>query len=85
MVLSFTDLFEFEVVDDVVGEGGVGGARGMRVASATSVVKVGEAFRSGRDEVDESYGGGDGTSMSMIVTSLLDRIEPDEDVDVLVS
>ena len=85
MVLSFTDLFESEVVDDMIGEGGVGGVRGMRVASAASVVKVGEAFRRGRDEVDDSYDGGEGTSMSTIVTSLLDRIEPNEDVDVLVS
>ena len=69
----------------MVGEGWVGGARGMRVASAASVVRVGEAFWRGKDEVDESYDGGGGTSISKIVTSLLDRIDPNEDVDVSVS
>ena len=48
-------------------------------------MKVGEAFRSGKDEVDDSYDGGDGASLSRIVISLLDRIDPNEDVDVLVS
>ena len=85
IVLSFVDLLDSEVGGDVVGEGGVGGARGMRVVSAASVVKVGEAFRSGKDEVDDSYDNGDGASMSRIVISLLDRIDPNEDVDVLVS
>ena len=59
IVLSFADLLDSEVGGDVIGEGGVGGAR--------------------------SYDGGGGISMSTIVTSLLDRVEPDEDVDVLVS
>ena len=85
IILSFVDLLDSEVGGDVVGEGGVDGARGMRVASAISIVRVGEAFRSGKDEVDGSYDGGGGISMSTIVTSLLDRVEPDEDVDVLVS
>ena len=69
----------------MVGEGGVGGARGMRVASAASVVSVGEAFRRGRDEVDESYDGGGGTSISKIVISLLDRTEPSDEVEESVS
>ena len=57
----------------------------MRVASATSVVNVGDVLRRGRDEVDESYDGGGGISISRIVISLLDRTDPNEDVDVLVS
>ena len=73
---------DFEVDGDVVGEGG---ARGMQVASATSVVKVGEAFRSGKDEVDDSYDGGDGASLSRTVISLPDCIDLNEDVDELVS
>ena len=85
IVLSFVDLLDSEVDGDVVGEGGLGGARGMWVASAASIVRVGEAFRSGKDKVDESYDGGEGISMSRIVTSLLDRIEPNEDVDESVS
>ena len=55
MVLSFVDLLGSEVGgDDAIGEGGVDGARGMRVASAASMERIGEAFRSGEDEVDES-------------------------------
>ena len=81
IVLSFADLFDSEVGGDAVGECGVGGARGIRRASAASAVNVGEAFRRGRDEVDESYDGGGGISISKIVTSLLDRIESSEDVD----
>ena len=74
-----------EVGCDTIGEGGVGGARGISKASVASSVNVGEAFRREKAEVDESYDDGGGTSMSRIVTSLLDRIEPNEDVDVLVS
>ena len=54
IILSFVDLLDSEVGGDVVGEGGVDGARGMRVASAASIERVGEAFRSGKDEVGES-------------------------------
>ena len=39
-------------------------------------MRVGEAFRGGEDEVD--------ASMSRIVISLLDRLDPNEDVDVSV-
>ena len=74
-----------EVGCDTIGEGGVGGARGISKASVASAVNVGEAFRSGRDELDELYDGGGGTSMSRIVTSPFDRIDPNEDVDVSVS
>ena len=82
----FADLLDSEVGgDDAISEGGVGGARGIRRASADSVVNVGEAFRRGRDEVDELYDGGGGISISKIVTSLLVRTEPNEDVDELVS
>ena len=51
IILSFVDLLDSEVGGDVVGEGGVDGARGMRVASAASIER---AFRSGKDEVGES-------------------------------
>ena len=82
----FADLLDSEVGgDDAIGEGGVGGARGIRRASAVSAVNVGEAFWRGRDEVDELYDGGGGTSISKIITSLLDRTEPNEDVDESVS
>ena len=63
----------------------MGGARGIRRASAASVVNVGESFRWGWDEDDELYDGGGGVSISKIVTSLLDRAEFDEDEDELVS
>ena len=63
----------------------MGGARGVTRVSAASAVNVGKAFRSGRDGFDELYDGGGGISISKIVTSLLDRTEPNEDVDVLVS
>ena len=63
----------------------MGGARGIRRASAVSVVKVGESFQWGWDEDDELYDGGGGVSISKIVTSLLDRAEFDEDEDELVS
>ena len=85
IVLSFVDLLDSEVGGDVVSEGGVDGARGMRVASAASIVRVGEAFRSGNDEVDDSYDGRDGASISRIVISPLDRLDPNEVVDVSVS
>ena len=86
MVLLFADLLDSEVGGDgAIGEGGVGGARGIRRASAASAVNVGEAFRGGRDEVDELYDGRGGISMSKIVTSLLDRTDPNDDIDVLVS
>ena len=85
MVLLFIDLFDSEVGCDAIGEGGVGGARGISRASVASAVNVGEIFRRGRDEVDESYDGGGGTSISKIVTSLLDRTDPSEDVDESVS
>ena len=82
----FADLLDSEVGgDDAIGEGGVGGEREVRRASAASAVIVGEAFQRGRDEVDELYDGGGGASMSKIVTSLLDRTEPNEDVDESVS
>ena len=71
--------------DDAIDEGGVGGARGIRRASAASAVNVGKAFWWGRDEVDELYDGGGGVSMSRIVTSLIDRAEFDDDADELVS
>ena len=68
----FAVLYNSEVGgDDVVGEGGAGGARGVRRASDASGVKVGDA--------------GTGASMSKIVTSLIDRAEFDDDVDELVS
>ena len=54
IVLSFADLLDSEVGGDVVGEGGVDGASGTRVASAASIERVGEALRSGNDEVGES-------------------------------
>ena len=54
IILSFVDLLDSEVGGDVVGEDGVDGARGKRVASAASIERVGEAFRSGKDEVGES-------------------------------
>ena len=76
IILSFVDLLDSEVGGDVVGEGGVDGARGMRVASVASIERFGEAFRSGEDEMGESY--------SKIVVSL-DRLGPYEDVDVSVS
>ena len=79
----FADLLDSEVGgDEAIGEGGVGGARGIRRASAASAVNVGEAFRRGRDEVDELYDGG--TSISKIVTSLLDCIDSNNDIDELV-
>ena len=78
----FADLLDSEVGGvDAIGEGGVGGARGIRRALAASAVNVGEAFRRGRDDVDELYDGGGGASISKIITSLLDRTEPNEDVD----
>ena len=84
MVLSFVDLLGSEVGgDDAIGEGGAGGARGIRRASAASAMNIGEAFWWGED--DELYDGGGGASMSKIVTSLLDRIEPNEDIDESVS
>ena len=50
----FADPLDSEVGGvDAIGEGGVGSARGIRRASAASAVNVGEAFRRGRDEVDE--------------------------------
>ena len=54
IILSFVDLLDSEVGGDVVGEGVVDGARGTRVASAASIERVGEAFRSGKDEMGES-------------------------------
>ena len=54
IILSFVDLLDSEVDGDVVDEDGVDGARGMWVASAASIVKVGEEFRSSKDEVGES-------------------------------
>ena len=85
MVLSFADLFDSEVGCDAIGEGGVGGARGISRALVASAVNVGKGFRRGRDEVDESYDGGGGTSIFKIVTSLLDHTDPSDDVDELVS
>ena len=86
IVLLFADLLDSEASgDDAIGEGGEGDARGIRRASAASAVNVGEAFQRGRDEVDELYDGGGRVSLSKIVTSLLDRTEPNEDVDELVS
>ena len=84
----FADLLDSEVGgDDAIGhgEGGVGGARGIRRASAVSAVNVGKAFWRGRDEVDELYDGGGGASISKIITSLVDRTDPNDDVDELVS
>ena len=63
----------------------MGGARGIRRASAASAVSVGEAFRRGGDKVDELYDGGGGVSMVKVVTSLADRAEFDDDDDELVS
>ena len=47
----FANLYDEEEV--LVGEGGDGGARGVRRASDAALVNVGKAFRGGLDENDE--------------------------------
>ena len=68
----------------MVGDGGDGGARGVRRASDAAAVNLGEAFRQESDEDDELGDVGTRASMSKIVTSLLDRAEFDDDGDELV-